>query len=402
MKARLRDNQGIAMIVALATVVVLLAIIGSSLFISGLNLKTAGSKTSGDKTFHVAEYAIHHALGVIPWGLEFDDVLGGTVNEFPLASGTPTLTGAFSGYTYTVIAENDPPESGSPTDDTNQIIVLTATATHSDGSEKSIQAYVGRPTSTWKPPGAVYIGAPDGTSDFAGSAFKISGIDTNPGEAEGSGTAADVPGIATTGTTRKTNDVAALGSSRYDNVDGEGHSATSPSIELTSSFDVGQFAQDLLDLYSADTIPICPGTYTSETWGTEAAPKIVYFPGSPDCLDGTTTITGGDGYGVMILDRDNNMNDLHVAGDFEWNGLILTRGGGTGLGGHIHLNPGHFGAIGGAQVWGAIMNEKSKSFDFGGTSKVYYSSQTINTLVNRWIGAFPWPAVILAWKELML
>ena len=400
MKTILKSNQGIALVIVIMTMVLLLSATGAALLLSGLNLKTAGSKTSGDKSLHVADYAIHHALGVIPWGLEFDNVLGGTVTEFPLDSGVPTLTGSFSGYAYTVTAENDPPESGAPTDDSNQIIVLTATATHSDGSKRSIQAYVGRPTSTWRPPGAVYIGAPDGTSGFSGSSFEISGKDTNPGEAEGSGPEADLPGIATKGSTRKDNDVAALGSSRYSKVDGSG---ASPSIQITGGFDVAQMAQDLIDLYSADKINVCPGTYTNETWGTEAAPKIIFFPGAPDCADGTTTITGNSsGYGVMILDRDNNLNDLHVAGTFEWNGLIITRGGGTGLGGHIHHDPGHFGSSGGSKVWGSVMIEQSKSFDIGGSTKLYYSSQTINNLVTRWPSAFKYPAAILAWKELML
>ena len=404
MKATLRDNQGIALVVVIAIVGILLAITGGVLLFSGLGLKTASNLRTGIAALHAAEYALQHALAVIPWGLEFDDVLGGT-GGFPCANpcngvlNKPTLTGSIGNYSYTVIAANDPADNASPTNDTNQIAVLTATATGPNGAKKIVEAYVGRPNSTWQPRGAVYLGATSGTSGFSGSSFKINGKDTNPGGAGGSGPLSAVPGIATPGSTRQSNDTGSLGSGKYSLVDGLGGSA--PSIELASSFNVSQLATDLLNLYPADKIAVCPGNYTNSTWGTEAAPKIVYFPGAPDCPDGTTNVTGGAGYGVLILDRDDNMNDLHVGGTFEWKGIIITRGGGTGLGGHIHFDPSHFGASGGAQVWGAVMNEQSQSFDIGGTSKVYYSSQAIKTVVGRWGTAFPRPAGILSWKEVM-
>ena len=393
------------MVVVIVIVAILLAITGGALLFSGLNLRTASNLNTGSGAMHAADYALHHAVAAIPWGLEFDTLLGGTVAAFPCASpcnGTgnkPTLTGSIGSYSYTVIAANDPAESASPTNDTNQIVVLTATATGPNGAKKKVDAYVGRPNSTWQPPGAVYLGATSGTSDFNGSSFQISGKDTNPGGAVGSGPLSAVPGIGTPSSTRQSNDTSSLGSSKYSLVDGSGGSA--PSIELVSSFNVAQLATDLLNLYPADKINVCPGTYTNQTWGTEAAPKIVYFPGSPTCADGTTTITGGTGYGVIILDRDDNLNDLHVAGTFDWKGIIITRGGGTGLGGHIHHDPAHFGATGGAQIWGSIMVEQSQTFDVGGTAKIYYSSQTLKNVIGRWATAFPRPAGILSWKEVM-
>ncbi len=397
MKVRLNNTQGLSLIVVLIISTILLVLTGATLLFSGLGIKTASNHKTGTAALQAADAAIHHAVAAISMDYNFTALLSGSDPAFPCASlcnGTTnlaTLTGSLGAYTYTVVAKNDPAESASPTTDTNKIIVLTATATGPGDSKRVIEAYVGRANVGWKPPGAVYL-EPTVSTTFTGSSFKISGNDTNPGGAEGSGSSRPIPGIAVTTAADNTSVLTSLGSSSS-LVAGSGGS---PSVgTISSSINVDQIATNLLTLYPSDVQTLTPGYYSSGQWGTESIPKITYLP---EPANGTTTLTGTfNGYGVLILDRTTSLNDLHVGGTSQWKGLIILRGGGA----HIHTDPGHYGDTGGIQIWGGTMYSGNGSFDIGGTAQIYYSSQVLNTLMSRWSAAFPQPAKILGWRELL-
>src|SRR3989304_5797901 len=102
MKTMLKSNQGIAMVVVLAVIVILLSITGASLLLSGLNLKTASNLRTGGGAIHVADAGVQHALGVIPSGTIFNLFLTGSFMGTGFSCGTPCD------------GTNNPPLTGSP------------------------------------------------------------------------------------------------------------------------------------------------------------------------------------------------------------------------------------------------------------------------------------------------
>src|SRR3972149_1330733 len=173
MTTTLKNDQGIAMVMVIAMMVILLSITGAALLFSGLSLKSAANLKTGNVAIHAADAGIQHALAVIPVGMDFDTLLAGSVSGFALVSGQPTLTGSLSGYTYTVVAENDTTVTGeTTTNDANSIIIFTSTATGPNGSQRKIKAYVGR-SSVYVPPGPIYLPGQNADPRFTGGSFEI-------------------------------------------------------------------------------------------------------------------------------------------------------------------------------------------------------------------------------------
>ena len=384
MKTILKSNQGVALVIVIMTMVLLLSITGASLLLSGLNLKTASNLRTGGGAIHAADAGLQHALAVIPDGGNFTYSTGGD----PVLD-TTVFPDASSGYSYLVTATNNP--DGTPNTST---AILTATGTGPNGSTRVIKAYVGRSTGGFVTPGAIYLpGTPANIETvFNGNTFAISGNDTNPGEAVGSGPESPVPGLASTdsGTTTEITDpsTGTLASTQYDQVTGQG---SDPSVATSSTtIDVDQLAIDLIALgvEETDKETLDPGTFAGITWGTETDLQITHVTGDAS-LVGTST-----GWGVLIVD-----GDLNTMGNFTYNGLVIVRGDTD-----IH---GAGGASEYATIYGALFAKESTATDaneelkIGGNGKIYYSSQTMNSVLSNWGSAFPSPARVIAWHEVM-
>lgn len=382
MNTTVRNDQGIALVVVIMMMAILLTISSAALLFSGLNLKTASNLKTGGAALHVADAGIQHALAIIPAGTNFTYGAGPAPVVF-----TTVFPTATSGYSYVVTATNNPSTSA-----TTSTAILTSEANGPNNSKKKIKAYIGR-SSVWTPPGAIYIPgqAQYIETRFNGNSFQISGRDSNPGQAEGSGSANPVPGIATS-TSGVTDEISggsgSLASTQYGQVIGQG---SSPSVVTSSTaIDVNQLAIDLINagVEGVDRQTLSSGSYTSGQWGTSLLPKITHITG-----EATTTIGGTlAGWGVLIVD-----GNLTVRGTCTFNGLVIVRGDAdiNGAGGE------------GATIWGALLIKESTSTDVGdeltvgGNAKVYYSSQTINTALSHWGNAFPKPAKLIAWHEVM-
>lgn len=418
----LGSERGISLVMVIATVAILLTLSGGALLFSGLNLKASSNLKTGTSAIHVADAAIQHALALIPNGQQFTSFLTNGATGFPCnpspCNGTtirPTLTGSMSGYTYTVVAENDPVDGVSSTTDTNKTIVLRATATGPDGSTRRILAYIGRATVSWRPPGAIYhpgTTSQVGTSGFYGNNWKISGRDTLPDQSEGSGPESPVPGVATTDSGLTAEIKSELSGGQNNNITGQG---TDPSVVTTNStLDVDQVVTDLLNmstegvdkqtinLNEPDQLRQYPADGSCD-WGTPSSPKIIYVTSSNWQELQLGVASGGQpgsckGYGILITGPNV---DVHFAGNFKWYGLIIPQR-------HLHFDPTHFGrnASEGATLYGSVLlpQRSSEFINMGGTSKVFYSSRAIvNYVLSRWNTAFPVdaPPKIIAWSELM-
>lgn len=377
MKVRIKSNQGIAMVVVIAMMLILLSISGAALLLSGLNLKTASNLKTGGGAIHVADAGVQHGLAVIPSGTTFSYTTETTLlNSYSFGSG----------YSYTVTAINDSASSGG-----NTRAIVTSVATGPNNSQRKVKAYVGRSSSAWVPPGAIYMPGEAAYIEtrFNGSTFVISGNDTNPGGSAGS--ASPVSGIATNDTTTTTEISGASGSlssSQYGRVTGQG---SSPSVVTSSTIiNVEQLAVDLLALgvEGVDKQTLSGGTYSSGEWGTSTLPKITHIT-SDVTVTGTLT-----GYGVIIVD-----GKLTTKGNFTLSGLVIVRGDADLSGSGNESDT--------ATVWGAVLIKASTTSDggyeleMGGAGKIYYSSQTLSVVTTNWGNAFPKAAKLTAWHEVL-
>jgi Tfp pilus assembly protein PilX len=401
------NERGILLVVVLMVMTILLAVTAAGLVMSRLSAKAAANLKLGTGAVQAADAGIQHALALIPAGGDFDSFWAGTgLANFPCknssgSTGTcdgttykPTLTASLNGYGYTVVVENDVSVSGeTATNDSNKIIILTSTATDpNNNSKRKVRAYIGR--SPWIPPGTIYVpGDPTYIETrFNGNSFGITGRDSNPGQGEGSGSADPIPGIATTdsGTTIEITGVSgSLDSSQYGHVTGQG---SNPSVSNSSTIlDVNQLAQDLIALgvEGVDMQTLANGNYSSGVWGTSLSPKITH-------ITGDATLTGSlTGWGVLIID-----GGMTLRGGFAFNGLVICLGdadvNGAGGGGDI------------AKIWGTLLIRESTSSDssdelrIGGSGNVYYSSQALKTVTDKWPNAFSTGPRIIAWSEMMV
>jgi Tfp pilus assembly protein PilX len=414
-KTVLANDRGLALAIVLMMMAILLAVTGAGLFHSGLSLKATANLKGGTAALQAADAGIQHALAKIPAGGDFDSFWAGTgLANFPCknssgSTGTcngttykPTLTGSINGYTYTVEVTNDTTVGGeTATSDANKIVILTSTATGSGGSTRKVRAYIGR--SPWLPPGAIYFpGAPANLSEtFNGNSFAVSGNDTNPWQAVGSGSASPILGIATTdsGTTTEVNST--LGSSRYGQVTGLG---SNPSVAVSTTLNVDQLATDLLNLgvEGTDKKTLSGSSYDTSDLGTSSSnPKIVHLTNSSVSVRcGSGNHPTAVGYGVLIVDGNLTVNGL-----FRWNGLIIFKGNGAAT---IRLMGAS--ASEGSTFWGSLLVRQpnpptspptSVGLTMQGKAQVTYSSQAIKTVTDKWPSVFTTNARIIAWHEMM-
>ena len=415
MKTMFKSNQGIAMVVVLAIMVILLSITGGALLLSGLNLKTANNLKTGGGAIHAADAGIQHALSVIPSGSTFS--YSTDVNS-PTSVVTAT---SFNGYSYTVTATND---SASPGGNTRAILISAATGPNN--SVRKVRAYIGRFGSSWVPPGTIYIpGGSSSDADFNTSGtFFVTGTDTsysadgnNDGRADSTsaGPNSAIYGVAPLYDSMVTEFLSSLSSSEKSKVQGLGYNASTspvtPSVfKSTTSFSVTDLATNFKNQAGAvqylsgltrnsTTCPTPPSNPISSScvFGTDAAPQITYIKADTGTIkfDTGSTVVGS---GVLILEGKAN-----IFGNFEFHGIVISLAAGP-RGDESTEDKLKLKFKNDARVLGAVLlgpTGDDLKFDIKDTASVYYSSQAISLVNTNWGSVIPQPAKLLAWNEVM-
>lgn len=427
MKAGLGNNQGMALVVVLMAMALILSTTGAGLFFSGLNVKTSSNIKMGRGAMYSADAGIQHALATIQPGTDFNALLSGSISGFPLANGKATLTGSLSGFTYSVVVENDTSVAGeTATVDNNRIVIITSTATDTNGSLSRVRGYVGRSGSPWAPPGAVYVpgGANSNTNFNTSGTFFISGNDTSySGDANHDGRAdstsagpnAPIYGVASIYDSMVTEFLSSLSSTEKTRVQGQGYNASTspvtPSVFKTAtSFSVADLANSFknysgavqylnglsLNSTACPTPPPNP-PLAACTFGTDSSPQITYVKAESGTIkfDSNSTVTGS---GVLVLDGKAN-----VFGNFEFHGLVISLvpgpRGEESSEDRLKLKLKNNARILGSLILGPRGDELK--FDIKDTAAIYYSSQAINLVKTRWGSLLPQPAKLIGWHELM-
>lgn len=397
------------MVVVIVMMVILLSITGAALLFSGLNVRTASNLKTGGGAIHAADAGVQHALSVIPSGTTF------SYSTNPNAPSSVVSATSFNGYTYTVTATNDSASTGG-----NSRAILISAATGPNSSKRTIKAYIGRSSSSWVPPGAVYIpGASTSPVSFdpAGTSFTVTGNDTNYDNTSGSQPA--IIGITSPTSSVITSVNNALNTdAKRQRVTGSGYAAGPPvtaSVQTTSTtVDVQTMATNFINQVTAVTCPpkctnglststsTCPTTLPTPRpvpdtciLGTDAAPQITYLKQGTDHihLDGNVT-----GSGVLVVE-----GMAHIQGDFNFHGIIIQLAPATDADDVDENNK--FFMQGNARLYGGLLlgpNNQDLRFKLKSTAAIRYSSTAIN-MVNTYWGSCcaPKAAKLIAWSEIM-
>jgi len=399
----LRDSQGLTLFTVVFMMACFLLFVTGGLVFSRLETKKVSNTRLATQALEVADAGLQHALALLPWAWNFNAELNCGTPPCSLVPQTSFPSG--SGFGYSVTAENDPADlspPGSATNDSNNILVLNSTASGPAGTQKVVQAYVKRSLVSFTPPGALYFPASSATIKLDGDKFFITGDDTAYNGSPASNPKPSVAGIATIYDAIRDAVKSALGSKKYDLVQGAGYTTTptvTPSINTTSNvFDVNQIA---LNFYNqGSTVKFLDGLNVGKkaeiTLGTDSSPQITYIRESLTNhihLDGNVT-----GSGVLVIE-----GKAHIYGDFEFRGLVirvnvgLTGGASSGTD-----DPETLSLRDKAKIFGGLIvgpTKGAQSFDIRHDAKIYYSSQAMTMVNNLCPTCLPQPARIFAWLE---
>ena len=415
----LKRSQGLALFIVIFVMAFFLLFVTGGLIFSQLDLKKAGNFKLATQALEVADAGLQHALANIenPFGWDFDAQLNCGTPPCTIIPQTSFPSG--SAFSYTVTAQNDSPDTispGSPTNDTNNIIVLNSTAYGPSNTKKKVQAYVKRSLVSFIPPGAIYLPASTAAVTFdAGTGFFITGNDTGYDGLSAPSPKPAITGVAPINNTVRDSFKTALGSSRYNLVRGSGYIAApivSPSVITTAKvYDVNQIALNLYNHPSAvkfldglkTTSGSCPNPLPQPRpspdpciLGTDASPQITYIrENSSDHIHLEGYVTGS---GVLVLEGKG-----HIYGDFNFHGLLVAVNlGVTGGSSNTLDDPDPYSMRNNAKLFGALLvgpTGGAQKFDMRNSAKIYYSSQAL-TMVNNLCGScLPQPARVFAWLD---
>ncbi len=386
----------------------LLFVTGGLVF-SNLELKKASNLKLATQVLEVADAGLQHALANIekPFGWNFNAQLNCASPPCTIILQTPFTSD--SAFSYTVTAENDPPDTvapGSPTNDTNNIIILNSTANGPNGATRQVRAYVKRSLVNFTPPGSLYLPASTATITFdGGTGFFITGNDTGYDGLPALSPKPAITGVAPINNTVRDSFKTTLGSSRYNLVRGAGYIAApivSPSVITTTAdkvYDVNQIALNFYNHPSA--VKYLNGQNISCTssnpcvFGTAANPQITYIRegSSHTHLDGYVT-----GSGVLVSE-----GTTHLYGNFEFHGLVISVNLGlTGGTASPPDDPDPLSMRNNAKIFGAVLRGPTnypQTFDMRNNAKIYYSSQAIAVVNNLCGTCVPQPSRIYAWVD---
>lgn len=405
----LRDSQGLALFTVLFVMTVFLLFVTGGLFLAQINLKIASNHQLATQAVEVADAGLQHGLAVIPWAWDFDPLLNCSTPPCTLVSKTDFPSG--SGFSYTVTAQNDLTDinnGGSPTNDTNNILVLNSTASGPNGTKKLVEAYVKRSLVSFTPPGALYLPANSATITFdSGTGFFITGNDT-----DFNGSPAPTPKPAITGMAPIYDAIrdkfkTALGSSRYNLAQGEGYngstSPVTPSVITTDKvYDVNKIALNFYNhpnavkylqglVYSSSQ---CPSTNPCKL-GTDASPQITYVKEGTNHIHFDAYVTGS---GVLVVE-----GKAHIYGNFTFHGLVVSVQAGTSsLTFGFVDDPEPLSLKGNATIFGGVLvgpTNGAQRFAMTQNAKIYYSSQGLSLANNLCGTCLPQPARVFAWLD---
>jgi len=389
----LRNERGIALVVAVVALVVIGAIVAGTFFVSTVEQRSAQNVIVAAAAQQAAEAGLEDAVA----NIKGEDYIYGVADSSAYASNvTPSGWSTSTSYTVWVFPVN------------SSTWPITSVGT-SNGATQTLAEVVKAAVTVTPTTAPVVVAAP---ITFNGNSFQINGNNANPPVSTGcpsTPTPAQVYAVRSQTATGMTNGDRdnVLGITGMGANPGEGSAvANDPTVAamMNTIFGTGGSYDQFR---AAATLTYAPATYTQRqpsttvvggvtkcnyadnaNWG---EPKTTvpqcnsYFP----IVLGTSTIgnpfkiTGVRGQGVLLAD-----GDLELTGGFEWYGLILVKG--------------SFKITGtGAKVFGSVIAQNGATVDdntISGNTQITYSTCAISRALNG--VAYLRPASTRAWTQL--
>ncbi|HBH02086.1 MAG TPA: hypothetical protein DDZ42_09235 [Candidatus Rokubacteria bacterium] len=416
LRAFVRDERGVALVLALLVLLTLSGLVLAFLSASALEPQISRNLQEGVRARYVAESGLEVAFNALVGANDWSVLLAGascSVGTALYAGATLPGLGAESGV-FTVTVRNDchaadaaytgtTIDPGGAVSDTNGQVIVTSVGTV--GTATRTISIVARRVALPPFNGALSFPGQEADISFSGASFDIWGTDTNLDGTAGTGQ--PVYGIAVSSIYPAANPGAnestvesAVAANQKSRIRGKdetapgttttGDNAINADSSLTSTLlqefiDAARSNADLV-LESTPTAPLsfsnigasCATDLASQTcWGTRDHPKIVYVRGTPPdpssafsalSVSGNTT-----GVGVLIVED----GDFRVSGNFRWEGPIIVTGAYVGVG----FLGGGFQEVYGAVVVNETATDEAAGYREGvitGNAKIKYSGQGID------------------------
>lgn len=368
-----RNERGIALVVAIVALVVIGAIIAGTFFISTLEQRTSFNTVKTTQAFEAAEAGLQDATA--NWNTGWN-LMGNGTTQGPY---TTASFGSGASYSYQITRLN------------GQVFLLRSTG-KLQGASQTLASLIRLTTVNVNAAGAVTSG---GNVQVGGNAV-IDGRNTTPTGWSGCAAAPDMTGISSSG------NISTQGNPTiYGNPPQVQNNSAITSSTFSSPFDqlkqtanktfVGGQGQGnyvtFPGLTPVGTSTTCDRTSTYN-WG-EPLRSGTYIAGCINyapivLINGNASFpSGGRGQGILLVD-----GDLAIAGGFQWVGLVIATG---------QVKTGN----GTSNVTGAIMAQNADFGDqttFSGTPVVSYSKCAIDYVLN--IVALGRPLAGRSWAQL--
>jgi Tfp pilus assembly protein PilX len=293
------DEKGLVLIAALTLLSALILVGATAFIVASSNVKVGGNFRTNQTALQVAMAGAEqarqslrsvNAASVVPANFSEELV---TYASTPLASSSSLVPG----YTYTASLTNDSGVGETSVTDLNGKVIITSTATGPNNSKAIITTVVQIYTLSTGSPAVVY--SKDNVT-LSGSSLSING---NDGGTCGSGNLGTVytkdPSTTTT--------------------NGNPPLTGNPSTPQHGTVDID--LQALVDQFKPSANYTLTTDVSGATYGSSSNYVTVYADAEGTQADHELRLNNVTGYGVLIV-----KGDLQMAGNLNWNGIIIVTG----------------------------------------------------------------------------
>jgi Tfp pilus assembly protein PilX len=356
---RLVNNESGLILIAVLTLLTALTLAGVTAFIvASTDVKVGGNFRTSQTALQVAmagaeqgRQTLRAANASSTNPTNFSEELAAYISS-PLASSSTLV----SGYTYNASLANDSAAGESSTTDNNGKVVITSLATGPNNTRAIVQTTV-QLYSLSSSPGTIYS---KDNMTVSGSAISISGADASP-SCGGTGLA-PIYTMDPATTTQNGNPTL----------------AGSPATPQHGNMDID--LQSYVDALKGGASVTLTSDVSNGTYGSVTNFVTVYADAAGTQADGELKLTNATGYGVLLVE-----GDLELAGNLEWNGLIIVTGKIKTTGGGSNSK----------NILGQIYSGKSDVGDSaisGSVTVGYHSCNVKNALASQ-------PLKLVNWKQ---
>ena len=398
----LGNEQGFLLVVALVLLVSLTLIGTTAYILSSTDIKIGAGFRNAEQVFQAAQAGAERGREVLRQ-VNANQTTGADPTSFNselvyYAAGNRQLTsGSIGNYTYTVMLSNDPGDSGGNSADSNNKVLITSTATGSNGIKAVVEIAVTLPPPPAAPPPLNIPGSP-GTITLLGNSATFMGGNSNAKSLNGNdqcGNAAPLPVVAVSNQGSLSGIQDSISSSKpktyHTTMNGKSVDASTNMNDIAKSVTPAQMNNNGINLNdpaslnglvnSIAALPqatVVPGGSNSVDLGSASNLKVVV-------VDGDFAMTGS-GAGILVVKGQLTFN-----GNVDYTGIIMVIGKGI-----MVRNGGGNGTISGA-VWVAntagadgivgtgddAMGAAVLNTSGGGSSNIQYCSSAVNNAISQ-------------------